>query len=237
MGEKRSGRGKKSSRHLKLSSNSRLVGKKIVVAFSGGPDAAALAARLLKLGASIIPVYLTYRNKGGKTVKDLKGALDSAKLLGLPTQYLENPLERPISGDEKSRRNRIILETFAQADFAQKVDAIGLGTFEERFEASGLWTDESNEDLAPSCLLPSLSGSGLDLITWDSFGIFDKTSEFKGLPAAVRRALYATTSCQMWWKVECGNCYSCRERHEAFLAAFGEDPTIYRPNSTIGKSL
>ncbi len=228
---------KRSPRPVVLSPDDRLDDMSIAVAYSGGPDACALAARLQALGAEVIPVYLVYRNRGGKTSKDLRGAINSAKLLGLTTELLDNPLERAITGDDKSRRNYLILETFARAPIAKQIDAIGLGTYQETSEASGLWTEESNQDLEPRLLMSALKGTSLRLITWDSFGVKRKADEFVGLSNAARQALFATTSCQMWWKVECGNCYSCLERHEAFLSAFGQDPTVYRPNSTVMKRL
>lgn len=207
----------------------------IAVAFSGGPDAAALAARLVSLGSNVIPVYVRYRNKGGKTTKDLQAALRCAQKLGLSIELVESPLVKPISADEKSHRNRIILKTISEA-LADRVQAVAIGTFKELCDPSGQWTGESNDDLDPENLVKELD-SKHDLITWDSFGVTKKADQFRNLSPDARAAIFATVSCQMWWKVECGNCYSCVERFQAFIDAFGEDPTTYRQNSTVGKRI
>jgi len=210
-------------------------GIRIAVAYSGGPDATALAARLLSEGAHVTPVYIAYRGPGGKTAKDLRFAKHSAQLLGLSTEWIDKPLVHRISGDEKSARNRIILGAISRA-FADKIDAVAIGTYQETFTACGQWTKDSNDDLDPAFLAAAVV-PGHQLVSWDSFGVRCKTDEFRNLPAPAQAALFATTSCQMWWRVECGNCYSCLERHEAFVAAFGKDPTNYRAKSKVGKGV
>jgi predicted PP-loop superfamily ATPase len=43
---------------MALDSQSRLEGMAVAVAYSGGPDAVALVARLQKAGATVLPVYV-----------------------------------------------------------------------------------------------------------------------------------------------------------------------------------
>jgi 7-cyano-7-deazaguanine synthase in queuosine biosynthesis len=211
------------------------AGNRIAVAYSGGPDATALAARLQAEGAHVTPVYVSYRGgTGGKTAKDLKAAKRSAQILGLPTAWIDSPLVKRIESDAKSMRNRIILAEISRA-FGDKIQAVGIGTFQEIFAASGQWTEESNDDINPDILAKALKAGGHKLVTWDTFGVHSKADQFRDLSAQAQDALFATTSCQMWWKVECGNCYSCLERHAAFVAAFGKDPTKYRSNSRVGR--
>lgn len=211
---------------------SALHGVTVAVAYSGGPDATALAARLKADGATVLPVYVAYRGPGGKTAKDLRFAKRSAELLQLPSRWIDEPLVRRIDSDSKSQRNRIIVAAISMA-LGQQVQCVGIGTFKQTFEAAGQWTDDSNEDIDPAILSRPLTPQGHRLITWDSYGVSGKAEQFRNLSAQDRAALFATTSCQLWWKVECGNCYSCLERNEAFLAAFGVDPTGYRAKSTV----
>lgn len=216
---------------LDLRSTESLEGSSIALAYSGGPDATALAARLKDLGAHVTPVYVAYRNFGGKTAKDLRAAKRSAKRLGLSTELIDGPLIKRITAEEKSRRNRIILEVISAAFADGKAGSIALGTYQDTFDASGQWTADSNDDIDPAVLAPVIAPRGHKLVTWDSFGVSCKADEFRNLSEQAREALFATVSCQMWWKIECGNCYSCIERHDAFMAAFGRDPTRYRPGT------
>jgi hypothetical protein len=47
------------------------------------------------------------------------------------------------------------------------------------------------------------------------------------LPIVALRAMFKTTSCQYWGKVDCGQCHSCIKRHAAFIAVIGYDYTEY----------
>lgn len=227
----------KSGRFLDLQSDRQLPGVTVAVAYSGGPDATALAARLLQIQAAVVPVYVAYRGSGGgKTSKDIAAAIASAKMLRLPLEHIQSPLVASIKGDDKSSRNRLMLEAMAERFAGTDIGALGLGTYLAVHEASGLWTEESNADLDPAVLVRSSGKKGHDLITWDSFGVKCKEDEFRAMPPHARKALYRTTSCQLWFKVECGNCYSCVERHDAFMKAFRRDPTVYRPNTRITRS-
>ena len=208
-------------------------GMRVAVAYSGGPDATALAARLMADGADVTPVYVRYRSPGGKTSKDLRFAKRSARILGLSTEWIDTPLVKRIDRESKSMRNRIMLAEISRVCGAN-IDAVGIGTFQETFSASGQWTDDSNDDINPKILAKALNGTH-ELVTWDTYGVHCKADEFRNLSKRAQKALFATTSCQLWWKIECGNCYSCIERHEAFVSAFGKDPTNFRPNSKVGR--
>jgi 7-cyano-7-deazaguanine synthase in queuosine biosynthesis len=206
-----------------------LAGKKVAVGFSGGPDAAALAYRLRSLGAEVLPVYVDYRKtSGGKTAKDLRAARECAKLLGIM-----NPIElrAPLGHLPKSRRNRFFVKVFASFITCRGGDMVALGTMKH---VSGERLDRATaNDLDPEYLSRQGSSHGVRVLTWDTFGVQEKAAEFAGINEVGKRALFATTSCQLWWRVECGNCSSCRARHAAFLKVFGCDPTRYRKNSRV----
>ena len=53
-----------------------------------------------------------------------------------------------------------------------------------------------------------------------------RNGEF-ALPAHMKYALHSSYSCYRGGEVHCGTCPTCIERHEAFMMAFGDDPTRY----------
>lgn len=210
-----------------------LKGRKVYLGFSGGPDATALAAKLQNQGATVVPVYVDYRaSAGGKTSKDLRFARQSAQILGLSEPAV---VRAPLGERPKSERNRFFIEVLTGAAQEGGGKLVALGTMLATYEAGGDWDEESNRDLDPKILGAHAAKVGVKVITWDSFGVTTKAGEFAGLKPKQRKAVAATTSCQMWWHVECGNCGSCKERRAAFLAAFGKDETNYRPNSKAAK--
>lgn len=204
---------------------------RVVVGFSGGPDAAALAYRLRQTGAKVIPVYVNYRKTlGGKSAKDIYAARVVAALLDIP-----RPIEvrAPLGSRPKNQRNRFFVKVLARIAKEHCADAIALGTIKNDGGREELGRAMRN-DLDPAILAKHGSRVGVRVITWDAFGVITKADEFAEMSDVARNVMSHTTSCQMWWKLECGNCGSCARRHQAFLAAFGEDPTRYRPNSRIG---
>lgn len=192
----------------------------VVLGFSGGPDAAALAYKLQRLGAKIIPVYINYRkySGGGKTGKDLQAAKRSIDLLCL-NELLQ--VRYPLGNRLKSMRNRFFIEVLSGIAKNYKTKHIALGTLQEAGE----------DDLNPTVLKSYSRKYGVDITTWDSFGVIEKCDEF--LEINNPQFLFETTSCQMWWKKECGNCYSCLSRHTAFIKVFKHDPTAYRLGSKV----
>jgi len=209
-----------------------LIGNKVVLGYSGGPDAAALAYKLKRLGAEIIPVYINYRkvSGGGKTTKDLRAGEHSAQLLKLPNIL---KVRAPLGTKPKSWRNRFFVSVLASVAREQCAHIVALGTFKKSVNERRMIGRATYNDLDPSVLTSHGHKHGVQVITWDTFGVKEKADEFVEMDISAQRAIFKTTSCQLWWKVECGNCASCVARHEAFLKAFGSDPTSYRPQSKV----
>jgi argininosuccinate synthase len=68
--------------------------KDVVVAYSGGPDAAALFLKLREVGCNHIHVYISYRaNVGGKTAEDIRYAQQALGITGDTLEILHAPLE------------------------------------------------------------------------------------------------------------------------------------------------
>lgn len=210
-----------------------LANQKVVLGFSGGPDAAALACKLKNLGAYVIPVYINYRkvSGGGKTAKDLRSAIKAARSLGIP-----DPLQirRPLGKRPKNQRNRFFVKVLASLAKQHDARVVAIGTIrrDNGDERNRLGRAITN-DLSPEVLRRHGRVVGVTVVTWDSFNVRNKADEFIGMDPETRDALFQTTSCQMWWRLECGNCHSCVSRHAAFVEAFGFDLTSYRPRSRV----
>lgn len=106
-----------------------------------------------------------------------------------------------------------------------------------------LGVHESDWDCYPDCrpefikTLQHLLHLGTEMrITLDAPFLFDtkggilstitRNGEF-ALPAYMKYALNSSYSCYRGGEVHCGTCPTCIERHEAFMVAFGDDPTRY----------
>lgn len=220
------------SRTLSLQEDQvKLTGQKVILGYSGGPDAAALSYRLKCLRAEVVPIYINYRkvSRGGKTAKDIRAATTSAKTLGI-----SDPIEirAPLGSKPKSHRNRFFIKVLAEFAKTHNANFVALGTLRENANSG---TSRANiNDLDPKVLSCHAHKHNIEVITWDYFDISEKSEEFKEVgEVSIRLALFQTTSCQMWWRTECGNCHSCISRHKAFIKAFGYDLTSYRPGSKV----
>ena len=106
-----------------------------------------------------------------------------------------------------------------------------------------LGVHESDWDCYPDCrpefinTLQRLLNLGTEMrVTLDAPFLFDSkggilstithNDEFV-LPAHMKYALHSSYSCYRGGEVHCGTCPTCIERHEAFMVAFGDDPTKY----------
>ena len=205
----------------------------VVLGFSGGPDAAALAHKLVSADIQVIPVYVDYRaSQGGKTSKDIAAAKRICPLLNLPEPLI---VRAPLGDEPKGRRNRHFLGVLADIAHREHFNTIALGTMRVNGERN---VDRmTRNDLDPAVLGRRAEREGVSLVTWDSFGVREKSREFDGVTPRARLALFESTSCQLWFRLECGNCHSCIARHEAFMDAFGADWTAYRPQSRIAKMM
>ena len=86
----------------------------------------------------------------------------------------------------------------------------------------------SDDDINPTKLQESIN------LKLHTMGMY-KSAILRQLGTKDQRALFNTTSCQMWFKSECGQCYICVERHAAFIVALGYDHTTYNYNPMASK--
>jgi hypothetical protein len=172
-------------------------------------------------------VYVSYRaNEGGKTQKDLRAVRRVAELMRLPEPIV---VRSPLGRRPKSWRNRHIIDALGAEAFARGQPYVALGTYRPPRSQLTRLSRATRNDLNPALLKRyGRRQWHVSVITLDDFGVRDKWVAFRDISGdADRKALFATTSCQLWFKKECGRCYSCRARHEAFTAVFGHDPTVY----------
>lgn len=195
----------------------RLRGRNVLCAYSGGLDSAALAYRLQALGAHVVPYYIDYRTirHSGKTVTDIACAKASAALLGLPEPiYLRAYLEPHL----RHMRNRHFIRVLVREASKHHTNVIALGTLHTK----------ADDDIDPAILKKDGVLYDMRVVTWDDFGVREKADEIRDIPPEDRAFLVETTSCQRPTTLECGGCYSCKARHQAFLRAYGYDLTEYK---------
>ena len=225
-----------------------------VILFSGGLDSVMLALLLARRGLSPQPVYMSHRaNVGNVTKKELKAASKLAQsILGKKLIIVKAPAKGkepswyqdygdvvfstrlPVPKERKDQRNRIFLKVLKDLDLAGGTVALGLFDSEATQENRKRWADIRTPDMKRS--LADLKTSG-ELVTLTSLGYQDKAAALKSLGRGgkIPSQLWSSESCLMYFNKPCGDCASCKSRAEAFLTAWGEDKTPYRPKSVAGK--
>ena len=156
----------------------------------------------------------------------------------------------PVVKAKKPWRNRIMLDVLADHGLASKQTWVGvfgdLG-MGPRARAAGRGPDVSQEGLQAHLHRrrgldhelrlkgPATVHTGDELTPRGTVGeLAHKTALVKAVSsvAADLKLLHQTESCLMWWGKHCGNCWSCVDRANAFMAATGADPTRYKRGTT-----
>ena len=221
-----------------------------VLLCSGGFDSVVYGAILAKAGLRLAAVYCSHRpNVGNVTKKELRAAaLFSEKVLGRRLLILK-PHARgkepawwcefgdvaftskmPVPKAQKHLRNRRFMAALREHSLDKGVVAIGLLGTNERTPKNRLADEE--HDL----LKKTIRG---ELLTPEAtFGFKPKLDTKAALlrcigkkDEALRKVIWASTSCRLYFKKHCGVCWGCRERVGAFMDAWGEDRTNYRRGS------
>jgi 7-cyano-7-deazaguanine synthase in queuosine biosynthesis len=226
----------------------------VVILFSGGLDSVMLAMLLKRQGHRPQPVYMSHRaNVGNVTKKELKAASKLARsILGKKLIIVKAPAKGkepswynqygdvlfsqrlPVPKERKDQRNRIFLKVLRDLDLADGLVALGLFDSEATPKNRKRWADIRTPDLERS--FDKLKTGG-KLVTLTSLGYEDKAAALQALGrrGKIPAQLWSSESCLMYFNKPCGDCASCKARAEAFLAAWGEDKTPYRPKSVAGR--
>lgn len=185
----------------------------VVQLLSGGFDSVGQALLLQEQGFIIHPLYIKFRLGGGKQGKELQIVHDISV-----QQQFEVPhiISHRINKKDYSCRNRTLCVLAESYALSIGLTAVAIGT-----PTGGVNLGDVNDDDINVKVLEA--NIGLKLHTMGMY----KSEIIKKLPPYKQRLLFQTTSCQLWFKEECGRCYICVERHAAFITALGYDHTAY----------
>ena len=193
----------------------------IVQLLSGGFDSVGQALLLQNAGHTIFPLYVRFRRAGGKQTKELNIVQRISK-----EQNFKDPvvIDHPIGKEQYDTRNRTLCQIAERHANSINADAIAIGAPTGHINIGNV----PDDDLDIALLEASVN---IKLFT---VGMF-KSTILKELDNAQRRILFQTSSCQLWYKEECGQCYICVERHAAFIVVLGYDHTQYTVDPKVSK--
>jgi 7-cyano-7-deazaguanine synthase in queuosine biosynthesis len=220
------------------------------ILFSGGLDSVGLAILLKRQGHDLVPLYGSHRsNVGNVTRKEVQVAGELAREILGRDLVIAKPRAKgreapwyaqagevvytkrlPVTKARKPWRNRILLDVAAD---------LGLG----RTVAVGVFGDPHDQARAADVDKASLQRHlrkrvrGATILTPPDLSVHSKADLIRqaGKTRRERDWLTRSESCLMYFNTPCGDCWSCKDRAEAFLEAWGYDPTPYRPSSTAGR--
>ena len=188
-----------------------------IVQLMSGFDSVAQALILQAQGHTIFPLYVHFRKGGGKVAKEEASMREVIRAVGF--QSLEVVHYR-IPKEQYDTRNQKLCTLAANHALMHSISHIAIGS--HLFEDADLYGNFPRADADPNVLQAAVP-SDITVIP----GQLRKSVALHNLCNKNRKILFKTTSCQMWYKDECGKCFSCIERHAAFVLVMGYDHTTY----------
>jgi 7-cyano-7-deazaguanine synthase in queuosine biosynthesis len=189
----------------------------VVQLLSGGFDSVGQALYLQSQGHTIHPMYVKFRKGGGKVAKELLAVKVISREAGFQEPHV---ITHRISREEYDTRNRTLV--MLAGEYAQRKGAEAVAIGSHLFEGVELRGDFPREDADPAHLQRA-APEGIKVLASQMY----KAPLLLDLPLEVRHHMFKSTSCQMWYTDDCGRCFSCIERHAAFIMALGYDHTVY----------
>jgi len=189
---------------------------KIVQLMSGGLDSVGQAILLKEERHEVQPLYVKFRIGGGKQAKEIRAAKKLSSILKFPEPII---VKHRIKKEEYETRDRQLVTIAASIAREKGYDAIAIATSYYP-EVEDPVADIDWEDMNPEKLEEAAE---MKVITLE----MHKAELLQKIDPTYIDSLFETTSCQLWWKKECGRCYRCAERHAAFVALLGFDKTEY----------
>jgi len=189
---------------------------KVVQLMSGGLDSVGQAILLKKEGHEIQPLYIKFRLGGGKQSKEVVAVKKLSRILEFSKPII---VKHRIKKEEYKTRDRQLVAIAASIAKEKECNAIAIATSYYP-EVENPVADIDWEDLDPKNLERA---AGMKVITLE----MHKAELLQKINCDDWDLLFKTTSCQMWWKKECGKCYRCVERHASFIVSLGFDRTEY----------
>ncbi len=193
---------------------------RIVQLLSGGFDSTGHAMLLQNQGHTIYPLYVHFRKGGGKQAKEEATMHIVSKDCGFEAPHL---IQHLIPKSQYDTRNRIMCKVASKYALTVKADTIAIGSLHQEDLAE--YDSVPDEDVLVEHL-QLVVPQGITVITLAMLHKY-KAPLLAALRKSQRSIMFKTVSCHMWYKVACGKCYACVERHAAFLIAMGYDRTIY----------
>ena len=190
---------------------------RIVQLLSGGFDSVGQAILLQSQGHKIYPMYVRFRVGGGKQVKEEAAVVRVSETCNFTTPYIHT---HRIPKDQYGTRNRQLCMLASVYATSIGISHVAIGS--QLFDGVELHGNILRDDLDPKHLQRAVP-DGITVLP----GQMWKAALLKAIPANMRKVMFESTSCQMWFKDECGKCFACVERHAAFLVAMGYDYTQY----------
>ncbi len=188
---------------------------KVIQLMSGGMDSVGQALLLKAEGHLIQPLYVKFRIGGGKQAKEIAAVTKISSIVGFPKPII---VTHRIRKEEYATRDQKLVQIAGTVARQIEFEAVAIATSyypDEEPVANIDWADLNPENLEEA--------AGMKVITLE----MHKAALLQKLSPENRELLFNTTSCQMWWKDECGRCYRCAERHAAFISLLGYDKTRY----------
>jgi len=208
--------------------------KKVVILCSGGIDSIVLAYALAK-DHTIQPLYVQFRVGGGKAGNEIR-TLDKFKHTNILDPVILRGKEFRIPKETYDTRNVQLLKIaedwiFRTSFLNDGFSAIAIGTYPQRDMTT--FANIPDEETKKEHLEKFID---LPLITLDDFNCNSKLDIVNLGYDVVGDKLFETTSSQSFYGYECGRCFSCVERHAAFmLSKYKEDKTTYKRNPQESK--
>ena len=200
---------------------------KVISLCSGGVDSIVLTTALANRPdiEEVIPVYISFRQGGGKEAKETEVM---QKLLIHPKIkpfHILRGKQYHIAKEDYGNRNVQLLKFGEWCAESLDYTAISLGTcsgYNDYADRDNIASNEDDPIYLQSQIKPKL-------FTLDDFNVKSKVDVINLGYDLLGDRLFETTSCQLWYKMDCGSCYSDVERYTAFkLSKYGCDKTIYK---------
>ncbi len=189
---------------------------RIVQLLSGGLDSMGQAIILRTQEHTIYPLYVRFRMAGGKQAREQRIVQELSDVCGLETPRI---VIHRIDRKDYDMRNRLLCRIAEEYAIELGADSIAIGAPTGSYNFGTANDEDLDVDVLKACVDIDVHTTGLY-----------KCIILKRIPESLRWVMPRTSSCHMWYKQECGQCYICAERHAAFIVAYGYDQTVYIEN-------
>lgn len=212
----------------------------VIVLSSSGLDSMAVVYQLARQGKHIIPIYIPWKS-GGFCSREMSKLMLIYNAMKDKYPNVDVPIiHNRIKLKNKEYRNREFIETVYEDYKDSGITKIGTGEY--RGGGPSTWVfwwsvtgaDADTDELSE--FINKLTDNTWEHITLDNFGIATlKPDRVRIAYDVLGDVIYHTTSCMVYFKTDCGQCYKCIEHHFALMTITGKDLTKYMHDPEEGK--